>query len=40
MFGRILHFLNSVEIDLMLKIIVIFIVALGIVSTAIHFIGV
>lgn len=40
MFGRILHFLNSVEIDLMLKIIVIFIVALVIVSTAIHFIGV
>ena len=40
MFGRILHFINSVEIDLMLKIIVIFIVALVIVSTAIHFIGV
>ena len=40
MLGRVLHFLNRVEIDLVLKIIVIFIVALGIVSTAIHFIGV
>ena len=40
MLGRVLHFLNRVEIDLVLKIIVIFIVALGILSTAIHFIGV
>tara|TARA_R100001086_G_scaffold237354_1_gene161357 strand:- start:742 stop:864 length:123 start_codon:yes stop_codon:yes gene_type:complete len=40
MFGRIFHLLSSVEIDLVLKVIVIFIVALGILSTAIHFIGV
>jgi len=38
MFGRIFHFLNSVDESVLF--IVIFIVALGIVSTAIHFIGV
>jgi len=40
MFGRIFHLLSSIEIDLVLKVVVIFIVALGILSTAIHFIGV
>ena len=40
MFGKIFHLLSNVEIDLVLKVIVIFIVALGILSTAIHFIGV
>ena len=40
MLGRVRYFLNKVEIDLVLKIIVIFIFALGILSTAIHFIGV